>query len=213
MVTPAGGRVKRGRIMTRRTGLVGVVCLLAASAPLFAPNKKHLPGDPMTDTFVIETSLGNISIQLDSKNAPLHAANFAKYADGQFFDGLVFHRVIPNFMVQGGGMSPEMAQKRGGHPSVKNESLNGLKNLRGTLAAARTSDPDSASSQFFINLKDNDFLDGNAGTNKIGYSVFGKVTAGMDVVDKIAAVKTTTKAGHNDVPETAVVIKSVRRAK
>ena len=97
--------------------------------------------------------------------------------------------------------------------SVRNESLNGLKNLRGTLAAARTSDPDSATSQFFINLKDNDFLDGDPGTKKIGYSVFGKVTAGMDVVDKIAAVKTTNKGGHNDVPEEAVIIKSVRRAK
>ena len=213
MVTPAGGRVKRGRIMARRIGLVVVVCLLAMTAPLFAPNKKHLPGEPMTDTFVIETSLGTITIQLDPKNAPLHSANFAKYADAQFFDGLVFHRVIPNFMIQGGGMSAEMAQKRGGEPQVRNESLNGLKNLRGTLAAARTSDPDSASSQFFINLKENAFLNGDPQTGKVGYSVFGKVTAGMDVVDKIAAVKTTTKAGHSDVPEQAVTIKSVRRAK
>ena len=167
----------------------------------------------MNDTYVIETSLGTITVQLDPKNAPLHAANFAKYADAQFFDGLVFHRVIPNFMVQCGGMSPEMAQKRATEPPVRNESLNGLKNLRGTLAAARTSDPDSATSQFFINLKDNDFLDGNPNTKKVGYSVFGKVTAGMDVVDKIAAVRTTTKGGHSDVPEQAVVIKTVRRAK
>jgi len=199
--------------MARRDGLVGVLCLLALSPPLAAANKKHLPGDPMIDTFVIETSLGAITIQLDSKNAPLHAASFAKYADDGFFDGLVFHRVIPNFMVQGGGMSPEMVQKRTTQNSVRNESLNGLKNLRGTLAAARTSDPDSATSQFFINLKDNDFLDGNPGTKKVGYSVFGKVSAGMDVVDKIAAVRTTTKAGHSDVPEQAVTIKSVRRAK
>jgi peptidyl-prolyl cis-trans isomerase B (cyclophilin B) len=199
--------------MARRNGVAAVLCLLAFAAPLLAPNKKHLRGDDMNDTFVIETSLGTITVLLDTKNAPLHAANFAKYADGLFFDGLVFHRVIPNFMVQGGGMSPEMAQKRPTEPSVRNESLNGVKNLCGTLAAARTSDPDSATSQFFINLKDNDFLDGNSSTKKVGYSVFGKVTAGMDVVDKIAAVKTTTKAGHSDVPEQAVVIKSVRRAK
>lgn len=199
--------------MARRAGVAAVLCLLALTAPLAAANKKHLPGNDMNETFVIDTSLGAITIQLDSKNAPLHAANFAKYADGQFFDGLVFHRVIPNFMIQGGGMSPEMAQKRPSEPPVRNESLNGQKNLRGTLAAARTSDPDSATSQFFVNLKDNDFLDGNPATKKIGYSVFGKVTAGMDVVDKIAAVKTTTKGGHGDVPEQAVVIKSVRRAK
>ena len=199
--------------MARRTGAVAVLCLLASSAPLAAANKKHLPGDGMNDTFVIETSLGTITVQLDPTNAPLHAANFARYADAQFFDGLVFHRVIPNFMIQGGGMSPEMGQKRATEPPVRNESLNGLKNLRGTLAAARTSDPDSASSQFFINLKDNDFLDGNPNTKKVGYSVFGKVTAGMEVVDKIAAVRTTTKGGHSDVPVQAVIIKSIRRAK
>jgi cyclophilin family peptidyl-prolyl cis-trans isomerase len=167
----------------------------------------------MTDTFVIETSLGTITVQLDSKSAPLHAANFAKYADEQFFDGLVFHRVIPGFMIQGGGLTPDLATKRAKESPVRNESLNGQKNLRGTLAAARTSDPDSATSQFFINLKDNDFLDGNPATKKIGYSVFGKVTAGMEVVDKIAAIKTTTRGQFSDVPEQTVTIKSVRRAK
>src|SRR5689334_3053127 len=109
----------------------------------------------MNDTFVIDTTLGSITVQLDSKNAPLHSANFAKYADDHFFDGLTFHRVIPQFMVQTGGMTAEMSQKRVTQSPVRNESLNGLKNLRGTLAAARTSDPDSATSQFFINLKDN----------------------------------------------------------
>ena len=167
----------------------------------------------MNDAFVIETSLGTITVQLDPKNAPLHSANFAKYADENYFDGLVFHRVIPGFMVQGGGLSADLATKRTTGNPVRNESLNGQKNLRGTLAAARTSDPDSATSQFFINLKDNDFLDGNSATKKVGYSVFGKVTAGMDVVDKIAAVRTTTKGGFSDVPEQAVTIKSVRRAK
>lgn len=166
----------------------------------------------MNDTFVIDTSLGAITIQLDAKSAPLHSAGFAKYADDGFFDGLVFHRVIPGFMIQGGGMSPELSQKQPTQNPVRNESLNGLKNLRGTLAAARTSDPDSATSQFFINLKDNDFLDGNPATKKVGYSVFGKVTAGMDVVDKIAKVQTTTKGSHGDVPVEPVTIKSVKRA-
>jgi peptidyl-prolyl cis-trans isomerase B (cyclophilin B) len=199
--------------MARRAGLVGVLCLLALSAPVGAANKKHLRDDPMTDTFVIETSLGTITVQLDTKNAPLHAANFARYADDGFFDGLVFHRVIPNFMIQGGGMSPDLSQKRPNQNPVRNESLNGQKNLRGTLAAARTSDPDSATSQFFINLKDNDSLDGNPAAKKVGYSVFGKVTVGMDVVDKIAAVKTTTKGQYSDVPEQVVTIKSVKRAR
>jgi cyclophilin family peptidyl-prolyl cis-trans isomerase len=166
----------------------------------------------MNDTYTIDTSLGPITIQLDAKHAPLHAANFAKYADDGFFDGLIFHRVIPNFMIQAGGMSPELSQKRVTANPVRNESLNGLKNLRGTLAAARTSDPHSATSQFFINLKDNDFLDGDPRSQKVGYSVFGKVTAGMDVVDKIAAVKTGRRGQYDDVPVEAVTIKSVKRA-
>src|SRR4051794_5809329 len=136
--------------MARRTTLIGVICLLTRALPLDAANKNHLPGERMSDTFVIETSLGSITVQLDSKNAPLHAANFARYADDQFFDGLVFHRVIKDFMIQTGGMTADMASKDGKAATVKNESLNGLKNLRGTLAAARTSDPDSASSQFFV---------------------------------------------------------------
>jgi cyclophilin family peptidyl-prolyl cis-trans isomerase len=167
----------------------------------------------MADTFLIDTSLGAITIELDAQKAPLHAANFASYADAGFFDGLIFHRVIPNFMIQGGGHSPDMSQKPATGSRVKNESLNGLKNLRGTLAAARLSDPDTATNQFFINLKDNDFLDGNPATKKPGYSVFGRVTAGMDVVDKIAGVKTGTKGQFSDVPNEPVVIKSVKRAK
>jgi len=167
----------------------------------------------MADTFLIDTSLGAITIELDAQKAPLHVANFANYADAGFYDGLVFHRVIPNFMIQGGGLAPNMSQKPATGSRVKNESLNGLKNLRGTLAAARLSDPDTATNQFFINLKDNDFLDGNPATKKPGYSVFGRVTAGMDVVDKIAAVKTGTKGQYSDVPNEPVVIKSVKRAK
>ena len=167
----------------------------------------------MSDTYVIETNHGNITIELDREKAPLHATNFASYADAGFYDGLIFHRVIRDFMVQAGGHTADMKQKQATGAKVKNESLNGLKNLRGTLAAARTSDPDSAAAQFFINLKDNAFLDGDLQTGKVGYSVFGRVTAGMDVVDKIAQVKTGNQGGHNDVPNEAVVIKSVKKAK
>ena len=166
----------------------------------------------MADTYVIETNHGNITIQLDREKAPLHATNFASYADAGFYDGLIFHRVIRDFMIQTGGLSSDMKQKAATGAKVKNESLNGLKNLRGTLAAARTSDPDSASSQFFINLKDNAFLDGDPQTKKVGYLVFGRVTAVMDVVDKIAQVQTGNKGGHGDVPNEAVVIKSVKKA-
>lgn len=199
--------------MTRRACLSGLLCLLAAVPAARAANKKHLPEGPMSDTYIIDTSFGPITVQLDAQKAPLHAANFAGYAEGKHFDGLIFHRVIPDFMIQGGGHEANMAQRKAARASVKNESLNGLKNLRGTLAAARTSDPDSATAQFFINLKDNAFLDGDPATKKIGYSVFGKVTAGMDVVDKIAAVKTGQQGGYGDVPLEPVVIKSVRAAK
>jgi peptidyl-prolyl cis-trans isomerase B (cyclophilin B) len=172
------------------------------------PNRENT----VADSFIIDTSLGTIAIELDAAKAPLHSANFAKYASDGFFDGLIFHRVIPNFMIQGGGLGADMAQKRTTGGQVKNESLNGLKNRRGTLAAARLTDPDTATSQFFINLADNDFLDGNPSTKKPGYSVFGHVTAGMDVVDKIAAMKTGNKKGFSDVPIEDVIIKSVKRA-
>jgi len=164
----------------------------------------------MADTYVIDTNLGKITVQLDREKAPLHAANFASYADAKHFDGLIFHRVIRDFMIQGGGHEPDMKQRAAMGRTVKNESLNGLKNLRGTLAAARTSDPDSATAQFFINLKDNSFLDGDPAAKKMGYSVFGKVIDGMDVVDQIALLKTGQQGGMSDVPLAAVVIKSVK---
>ncbi|HVK14804.1 MAG TPA: peptidylprolyl isomerase [Gemmataceae bacterium] len=197
--------------MTRRLAVAALLCVLTAPAP-FAAAPRKLPGGPTVsaNTFVIDTNLGAITVELDSEKAPLHAANFAKYADDGYFDGLSFHRVIPDFMVQTGGLDADMKQKKATYPQVKNESANGLKNLRGTLAAARTSDPDSATCQFFINLKDNAFLDGSAA--KPGYSVFGKVTAGMDVVDQIAKVRTANKAGHGDVPVDPITIKSVKRA-
>ena len=150
------------------------------------------------------TSLGDILIELDEENAPISSANFKQYVEDGFYDGLIFHRVIPNFMIQGGGFMPDMMQKATREP-IENEAKNGLKNTRGTLAMARTSDPHSASAQFFINTKDNSFLD-YPGQDGWGYAVFGKVAEGMDVVDKIEKVPTGNKAGHADVPVEPVVI-------
>lgn len=156
----------------------------------------------------METSKGTITIELDAKNAPVSTENMISYVKDGFYDGLIFHRVIPGFMVQGGGMNPDMSEKSG-KPSIKNEANNGLKNDRGTLAMARTPDPHSASSQFFINLKDNGFLNFSSETPQgWGYAVFGKVTEGMDIVDEIAKVKTGNHGPHGDVPLESVVIKS-----
>jgi peptidyl-prolyl cis-trans isomerase A (cyclophilin A) len=155
-----------------------------------------------------ETSLGDFTLELLEKEAPATVENFLKYVDSEFFDGTIFHRVIPGFVIQGGGFTEDMAQKRT-NPPIKNEADNGLKNLRGTLSMARTNDINSATSQFFVNLKDNDFLDHSRGN--FGYAVFAKVSKGMDVVDKIAAVKTSRKRGHDDVPVDAVTVKSARR--
>jgi peptidyl-prolyl cis-trans isomerase B (cyclophilin B) len=160
---------------------------------------------------VMDTSLGSIQIELDGDKAPVSVANFLSYVDEQFYDNTIFHRVIDGFMIQCGGFEPGMTQKRT-KATIKNESTNGLLNTRGTLAMARTSAPDSASSQFFINVSDNTFLNKAESRDGVGYCVFGKVVAGMEVVDKIKAVKTTTKNGHGDVPVQDVVIKSVRRA-
>lgn len=152
------------------------------------------------------TTLGTIDIELFDNEAPLSAKNFSDYVEAGFFDGLIFHRVIPGFVIQGGGFMPGMQQRKTGAP-ITNEADNGLKNLRGTLSMARTNDPHSATSQFFINLKDNPFLDHRGkNANGWGYAVFGKVVAGMDVVDKIAKVPTGNQAGHEDVPEKDVVV-------
>lgn len=159
-------------------------------------------------TVVMATSEGNIEIELFGDKAPVSVSNFLAYVDGGFYDNTIFHRVIPNFMIQGGGFDDKMIQKQTKAP-ITNEAKNGLKNDRGTLAMARTAVVDSATSQFFINVANNDFL--NNGARDFGYAVFAKVTSGMDVVDKIAAVKTTTKNGMGDVPATAVMIKSVKR--
>lgn len=156
---------------------------------------------------VVDTSLGPIKIALDRQKAPISVENFLAYAQGGHFAGTTFHRVIPGFMIQGGGFDAGMKQ-RPTKPPIKNEAKNGLHNKRGTIAMARTNDPDSATSQFFINVKDNFNLD--YGIGGAGYAVFGEVTEGMDVVDKIVAVPTTTKGPHQNVPVTAVAITGVR---
>ncbi len=160
---------------------------------------------------IMETSLGSVEIELNSEKAPITVENFLKYVDDGFFSGTIFHRVIADFMIQGGGFTEGMEQKST-RAQIKNEANNGLKNDRGTIAMARTMIVDSATAQFFINVKDNSFLNHSAPTQQgYGYAVFGKVISGMDVVDKIRAVPTTMKNGHQDVPATAVVIKSIKR--
>jgi peptidyl-prolyl cis-trans isomerase A (cyclophilin A) len=155
-----------------------------------------------------ETSLGGFTLELDAEKAPLSAANFLQYVDEGFFDGLIFHRVIPGFMIQGGGMLPDMSQRANKAP-IKNEATNGLKNLRGTVAMARTNDINSATSQFFINLSDNGFLDNAPGN--YGYAVFGKIVDGIETIDRIAKERTGRRKGHDDVPVTDVVIQSAKR--
>ncbi|MEL5848771.1 MAG: peptidylprolyl isomerase [Candidatus Igneacidithiobacillus chanchocoensis] len=160
---------------------------------------------------VLRTNHGEIHIALDAEKAPKTVANFLQYVDEGFFDGTIFHRVIPGFMIQGGGFTEKMQQKPTGN-TIKNEADNGLKNERGTLAMARTNDPHSATAQFFINLTDNDFLNfRSASGSGWGYAVFGKVTAGMDVVDAIAKVPTGNHGMHQDVPKEAVVIEKAER--
>jgi peptidyl-prolyl cis-trans isomerase A (cyclophilin A) len=154
-----------------------------------------------------ETSLGDFTVELLEKEAPESVANFNRYIEDEFFDGTIFHRIVPGFVIQGGGFTEDMTQKKT-KPPVKNEADNGLKNKRGTLSMARTNDINSATSQFFVNLKDNDFLDHSRGN--FGYAVFARVTDGMDVVDKIAAVETGRKRGFDDVPVETVIMKSVR---
>jgi len=161
-------------------------------------------GNKNMDTIVVlTTSMGNIEIKLATKEAPVTTENFLSYVEDDYFDGIIFHRVIPGFMIQGGGFTPDGTEKTTGDP-IALESDNGLKNERGTIAMARTSNPDSATSQFFINLVDNAFLDKSSGSD--GYAVFGEVVEGMDVVDAIAGVKTSTKGAFQDWPEEDVVI-------
>ena len=157
---------------------------------------------------VLNTNYGPISVELDFEKAPKSAANFMQYAKAGFYDGTIFHRVIDNFMIQGGGFEPGMQQKANNDP-IENEADNGLSNLTGTLAMARTSDPHSATSQFFINVSDNSFLDHRGKSAEAwGYTVFAKVVDGMDVVNKIKGCDTNSRAGHQDVPVDDVIIES-----
>ena len=166
----------------------------------------------MSKTVTLETSKGNITIELNEEKAPETVANFMKYVNEEFYNGTIFHRVIPNFMIQCGGFMPGMVQKMTENP-VDNEANNGLANVRGSIAMARTNDPHSATSQFFINHKDNGFLDHTAPTGAgWGYCVFGMVTDGMDVVDAIASVATSTQGGHGDVPTETITIDKVTEA-
>lgn len=158
---------------------------------------------------IIRTTFGPITLELDAEKAPKTVENFLSYARDGFYDGTIFHRVIDNFMIQGGGFDTNMSQKPTGEP-IENEADNGLKNDFGTIAMARTMDPHSATAQFFINVKDNDFLN-HSGKNMQGwgYAVFGKVTEGEEVLNKIRAVATTSKNGHQDVPAEPVIIETV----
>ena len=157
---------------------------------------------------VIKTSEGDITVQLFADKSPVTVANFLAYVDSGFYNGTIFHRVIPEFMIQGGGYGPDMKEKPTREP-IANESGNGLHNTRGTLAMARTNNPDSATSQFFINQRSNLRLDGEEG--HAGYTVFGEVIQGMDIVDFIATAPTGTVAGNSDVPKQAIVIKEIQR--
>ena len=159
----------------------------------------------------LKTNYGIIVLALDEANAPITTTNFLKYVDEGFFDGTIFHRVIDNFMIQGGGFNQDFKQKKT-HAPIKNEAANGLKNTTGTIAMARTNDPHSATAQFFINIKDNDFL--NYSAKNAGYAVFGKVVTGIDVVNKIKTIPTSASGPFpTDVPQTPVIIESAKRKK
>lgn len=183
--------------------LLTTVLMLAQAPATPAPSPSARTG-PVA---VLDTSAGKIRIALDQEKAPISTANFLKYARSGHYANTVFHRVMPRFMIQGGGMTAELKEKTT-LPPIRNEARNGVRNLRGTVAMARTNDPNSATAQFFINLKDNPFLD--FGIQGAGYAVFGKVIEGMDVVDQIAAVQTKTAGPYENVPSTPVLIKSVR---
>jgi cyclophilin family peptidyl-prolyl cis-trans isomerase len=189
--------------------VIVVMWLAAMVQPGFASNEKGQErSNPMV---VVETSEGTFKIELWADKAPVTVKNFLRYVDDGFYDGTIFHRVISGFMVQGGGLTADMKEKKAGD-AIKNEAAEDLKNDRGTLAMARTNAIHSATSQFFINVVDNDFLNHkNKAPTGYGYAVFGKVIEGMDVVDKIKAVPTTTVGYFENVPATPVVIKSIKR--
>ena len=187
-------------LASRLAGLAGCALMLAATAAVQAQNVR------------LSTSAGDIVIALDSAKAPKTVDNFLQYVQSGHYDGTVFHRVIPGFMIQGGGMTADMKEKATRAPIVL-ESRNGLSNSRGTVAMARTGNPNSATSQFFINVNDNSRLNATNSPEANGYAVFGKVVSGMDVVDKIRAVSTGTKGPHSDVPDTPITINKAQLEK
>jgi len=191
--------------MKSRARLSFLVAVLLLTLPSCSQAGNEPKGGPVV---IISTSMGDIKVELYEKEAPETVKNFLAYVNDKFYDGTVFHRVIPGFMIQGGGFTEAMQQKPT-KPSVKNEAGNGLKNDVGTIAMARTSDPDSATAQFFINVKGNDFLNREKAQDGVGYTVFGKVIDGLDVVRKIERVSTGRKGMFSDVPVETVVIKSI----
>ena len=197
--------------------MVMALCMFVASIALAGPaSAQEKSANPMVTAktanpvVLVKTNMGSFKVELFPKEAPITVANFLNYVDKKFYEGTTFHRVIPGFVIQGGGSDKNMMQKTTLAP-IKNEATNGLKNLKGTLSMARTSEINSATSQFFVNLKDNAELD-HVSDAKYGYAVFAKVVEGYDVVEKIAAVKTTSKGPYQDVPETPVIIESITRA-
>jgi peptidyl-prolyl cis-trans isomerase B (cyclophilin B) len=175
-----------------------------AGLPACSPS----PPNPVVE---IDTSMGKIKAELFQDKSPVTVKNFLRYVDEKHYDGTIFHRVIPDFMIQGGGFLPGMEPKKDTHGGIENESHNNVANEKGTLAMARTNDPNSATDQFFINVKDNGFLNRAEAQDRFGYAVFGKVISGIDVVDKIRRVPTDVVDGQKDVPKEDVVIKSIRR--
>ena len=195
-----------GRGLSLLLAVLGLAVCSAQSdekpaAPAAAPKADH-------PVVAVTTSLGAFELELDAKRAPVSVENFLQYVDAGFYDGTIFHRVIPGFMIQGGGFDGSMKQKPMRAP-IQNEAANGAKNVTGTIAMARTNDPNSATAQFFVNLVDNEFL--NHGSRDFGYAVFGRVSSGMDVVQKISAAPTGSRGGHQNVPLEAVTIESIRR--
>ncbi len=187
-----------------------LACLVLVGLFAVAGAGSAAADDQTNPQVVFETNMGNFTLELDRAKAPITVENFLKYVDSGHFNGTIFHRVIPGFMIQGGGFTEDNREKPSG-AGIKNEAGNGLKNARGTVAMARTSDPNSATAQFFVNLVDNSFLDRERTADRVGYAVFGKVVEGMDVVDAMAKVPTTQTRVSEGYPTKPIVVKSAKR--
>lgn len=199
--------MRRQRTWTAIVGILGLVLAIGCEGGGGDGSGSSTGENPAV---VLSTSKGDITVELFPEQAPVTVENFLSYVDGKFYDGTIFHRVVPGFVIQGGGFTADMEKKEPGEP-IKNEASNGLKNLRGTLSMARTSAVDSATSQFFISLKDNEALDHRDETPRgFGYAVFGKVTGGMDVVDAIAGTETTTRGVYRNVPAEPIAITTAK---